>query len=60
MLNSQETNRASVDSVVDERTLREVYDPPLEAAAHAGGPDPDRSPNLHPEPEPDPGLLPAL
>mmetsp|Transcript_157640 Transcript_157640/g.502236 ORF Transcript_157640/g.502236 Transcript_157640/m.502236 type:complete len:506 (+) Transcript_157640:92-1609(+) len=35
-LNNQETNRDSVNSVVDPRTLWEVYYPPFEAAVEAG------------------------
>jgi len=34
--NSQETNRNSVDSIIDERTLWEVYYPPFIAAVDAG------------------------
>lgn len=36
-LNSQETNRGSVNSVVDERTMREIYLKPFEAAVKEGG-----------------------
>ena len=35
--NSQETDRLWVDTVVDERTLREIYLPGFEAAVHRGG-----------------------
>ena len=35
-LNNQETHRATVDVEVDERTRREVYYPPFEAAVRAG------------------------
>ena len=34
--NSQETNRHSINSVVDERTLHELYYPPFEAAVASG------------------------
>lgn len=35
--NSQETDRLWVDTIVDERTLREIYLPGFEAAVHQGG-----------------------
>lgn len=35
--NSQETDRLWVDTVVDERALREIYLPGFEAAVHRGG-----------------------
>ncbi len=35
--NSQETNRLSVDTIVDERTLREIYFPGFKAAIEKGG-----------------------
>lgn len=35
--NSQETDRLWVDTIVDERTLREIYLPGFEAAVHRGG-----------------------
>jgi len=34
--NSQETNRLTIDSVIDERTLREIYLPHFEAAVREG------------------------
>eukprot|EP00429_Kryptoperidinium_foliaceum_P017675 CAMPEP_0176044960 /NCGR_PEP_ID=MMETSP0120_2-20121206/22316_1 /TAXON_ID=160619 /ORGANISM="Kryptoperidinium foliaceum, Strain CCMP 1326" /LENGTH=823 /DNA_ID=CAMNT_0017378365 /DNA_START=84 /DNA_END=2555 /DNA_ORIENTATION=- len=34
--NNQETNRGSVDAIIDERTLWEVYYPPFKAAVDAG------------------------
>ncbi|MEV0417281.1 beta-glucosidase family protein [Streptosporangium canum] len=34
--NNQETDRMRVDAVIDERTLREIYYPPFEAAVDAG------------------------
>ncbi|GGT03633.1 hypothetical protein GCM10010156_71880 [Planobispora rosea] len=34
--NNQETDRMLVDAVIDERTLREIYYPPFEAAVVAG------------------------
>jgi beta-glucosidase len=34
--NDQETDRMEIDSVVDERTRREIYYPPFEAAVRAG------------------------
>lgn len=36
-LNSQETNRGSVNVIVDERTMRELYLKPFEAAVREGG-----------------------
>jgi len=36
ILNSQETNRDTVNSIVDNRTMWEVYYPPFEAAVKAG------------------------
>lgn len=36
-VNSQETNRGSVNAVVDERTLREIYLKPFEAGVRRGG-----------------------
>ena len=36
-LNNQETERLVVDTIVDERTLREIYLPGFEAAAREGG-----------------------
>ena len=50
VLNSQETNRNTQASEVDERTLHEVYYPPFAAAVEAGvasvmGPYSDRNPN---------------
>mgnify|MGYP004445486475 CR=1 FL=1 len=36
-LNNQETNRGSVDVTVDERTMREIYLKPFEAAVREGG-----------------------
>ncbi len=36
-LNNQETNRGSVDVIADERTMREIYLPPFEAAIIEGG-----------------------
>lgn len=35
--NSQETDRLWVDTIVDERTLREIYLPGFDAAVHQGG-----------------------
>ncbi|MDE6675098.1 MAG: glycoside hydrolase family 3 protein, partial [Acetatifactor sp.] len=35
--NSQETDRLWVDTIVDERTLREIYLPGFDAAVHRGG-----------------------
>ena len=35
-LNDQEVNRNSIDIVADERTLREIYLPPFEAAVKLG------------------------
>jgi beta-glucosidase len=32
--NTQETDRQTIDAIVDERTLRELYIPPFEAAVH--------------------------
>jgi beta-glucosidase len=34
--NEQETNRMTISSVVDDRTLREIYVPPFTASIHAG------------------------
>ena len=36
-LNNQETNRGSVDVIADERTMREIYLKPFEAAIKEGG-----------------------
>ena len=36
-LNNQETNRGSVDVIADERTMREIYLKPFEAAVKEGG-----------------------
>ena len=36
-LNNQETDRGSVDVIVDERTMREIYLKPFEAAVKEGG-----------------------
>ncbi len=36
-MNNQETNRGSVDVIVDERTMREIYLKPFEAAVREGG-----------------------
>ena len=36
-VNNQETNRGSVDAIVDERTLREIYLKPFESAIVEGG-----------------------
>lgn len=36
-LNNQETNRGSVNVIVDERTMREIYLKPFEAAVREGG-----------------------
>lgn len=36
-VNNQETNRLAVDTLVDERTLREIYLPGFEAAVREGG-----------------------
>lgn len=36
-VNCQETNRLWVDTIVDERTLKEIYLPGFEAAVHEGG-----------------------
>ncbi len=36
-LNSQETNRGTVNVIVDERTMREIYLKPFEAAVREGG-----------------------
>jgi beta-glucosidase len=36
VLNDQETDRMEIDTVVDERTRREIYYPPFEAAVRAG------------------------
>lgn len=36
-LNNQETNRGSVDVIADERTMREIYLKPFEAAVKDGG-----------------------
>jgi beta-glucosidase len=36
-VNNQETNRGSVDAQLDERTLREIYLKPFEAAVREGG-----------------------
>lgn len=35
--NNQETNRGSIDEVVDNRTLHEIYQPPFRAAVNQGG-----------------------
>jgi beta-glucosidase len=34
---SQEANRFNLNQVIDERTLREIYDPPFQAAVQQGG-----------------------
>ena len=62
VLNSQETNRNTQASEVDERTLHEVYYPPFAAAVEAGvasvmGPYSDR--NLNPSPNPNPSPTPT-
>jgi hypothetical protein len=36
ILNNQETNRTTVNAIVDERTLHEIYLPPFLAAIEAG------------------------
>ena len=36
-LNNQETNRGSIDVIADERTMREIYLKPFEAAVKEGG-----------------------
>jgi beta-glucosidase len=36
ILNNQETNRQSVNAIVDERTLHEIYLPPFVAALKEG------------------------